>query len=216
MVIYVIVNKREKRFSKEGEKIIMKKLLLAAMVGGMLLLTACGATKEEGKVPDNSEVQVTATESADISENTSIAENETADVSTEEEPPADCSEIVNEELGFTLSLSAAFVDSLGTDGVEQHTYHEFNDQALDSSEYYVTIGDKKINLFTIYKLDKIYTPEELDEINPMMLYLGDSAKCSYSCMYCPEYPEGLTEDEQMILDNFTSEMTGIKLCFSVN
>ena len=176
----------------------MKKLLLAAMVGGMLSLTACGATKEEGKVPDNSEVQVTA------------------DVSTEEEPPADCSEIVNEEMGFTLSFSAAFVDSLGTDGGEQHTYHEFNDQTLDSSEYYVTIGDKKINLFTIYKLDKIYTPEELDEINPMMLYLGDSAKCSYSCMYCPEYPEGLTEDEQMILDNFTSEMTGIKLCFSAN
>lgn len=145
----------------------MKKIVLAVLVGVMLSVTACGATKEEAS--DTSKKQTTSAESTDASESVGDEKSKTDDAITEELP----------------------------------------------AEYYVTMDGKKVKLFTVYKLDKVYTEKELNDVNPMMLYLGDSDECSYGFMYCPEHPEDLTKDEKEVLDNFASEMEDIKSCFSV-
>ena len=41
----------------------------------------------------------------------------------------------------------------------------------------------KMPLFTIHRLDGMFSPEEMDTMNPMMVYIGSDGECTYGIIY---------------------------------
>ncbi|WP_294188640.1 hypothetical protein [uncultured Clostridium sp.] len=54
---------------------------------------------------------------------------------------------------------------------------------MNKEIYYVDISGIEQEMFTIYRIDKKYTEQEVKNINPKMTYLGTDSSATFTIMY---------------------------------
>ena len=167
----------------------MKKYIFICCLAACLTFSACAA-QNPNSTPSGAESSV----STQLDSSKSGTEN-----SSPSQKPAQV--IENMAMGYRFSVSDELFQILKSDGTQ--TVHDDNFGAdVDSETYYVMAGKVKQVLFTIYRLPKPYTAEEVQEKNPQMVYLGADKLAAFTILYSEDPEAGLTESEVSSLSNF--------------
>ncbi|MDV4151305.1 hypothetical protein R0131_10670 [Clostridium sp. AL.422] len=101
-------------------------------------------------------------------------------------------EVRNTAMGFSFSVSEDFFSKLISSGTNTSYSKEFKAD-LDEESYYVNISDIKQDLFTIYRITKKYTENEIKDINPNMVYLGSNSNATFTIMYAEKPDDSLSD-----------------------
>ena len=105
----------------------------------------------------------------------------TAGTENNSDTPSDtCYE--NSQLGFKAELGADYMPKIVfTEGTEEHS-DEFdaNSRAIQLD---ANLNNTSYPLATIYVYDRVFDEAELENINPMMVYLGTAGEDTYTILY---------------------------------
>ena len=101
-------------------------------------------------------------------------------------------EVTNKEMGFSFSVSKDFFSKLISSGTNTSYSKEFQAE-LDEESYYVNISGVKQELFTIYRIPKKFTEDELKNINPNMIYLASNSSQTFTMIYSEKPDDSLSD-----------------------
>lgn len=106
----------------------------------------------------------------------------------------------NEKMGLTIDMQDRLYNMVKATKVKSYYDKNFKSKVMRVN-FVGKIKKYSLDMFSITKIEKLYTPQEIDELNPLCRYIDCANGCTYIMQVTEELPEGEVDAFADVINN---------------